>query len=69
MKSLSPLRYPGGKAKVYNRVVDFFKLNKLSSITYVEPFAGGCGLALLLLKNNIVKACQSFLQKTDRPKT
>ena len=54
MKSLSPLRYPGGKAKVYNRVVDFFKLNKLSSITYVEPFAGGCGLALLLLKNNIV---------------
>ena len=54
MKSLSTLRYPGGKAKVYNRVVDFFKLNKLSSITYVEPFAGGCGLALLLLKNNIV---------------
>ena len=55
MKSLSPLRYPGGKAKVYNRVVDFFKLNKLSSITYVEPFAGGSGLALLLLKNGIVE--------------
>ena len=54
MKSFSPLRFPGGKAKVYDKVINFFVLNKFSSITYVEPFAGGSGLALLLLKNNKV---------------
>lgn len=53
-KSLSPLRYPGGKAKVYNQIVDLLNKNNKLNITYVEPFAGGCGLALMLLKNNIV---------------
>lgn len=53
-KSISPLRYPGGKAKIYDRIERLFSRNKLSNITYTEPFAGGCGLALLLLKNKIV---------------
>lgn len=53
-KSISPLRYPGGKAKVYNQIVDLLIKNNKLNIAYVEPFAGGCGLALMLLKNNIV---------------
>ena len=50
-KSISPLRYPGGKAKIYDRIERLFSRNKLSNITYTDPFAGCCGLALLLLKN------------------
>lgn len=53
-KSISPLRYPGGKAKVYNQIVNLLVKNNKLNRTYVEPFAGGCGLALMLLKNNIV---------------
>ncbi len=53
-KSISPLRYPGGKAKVYDLIVKLLKENDFNGTTYIEPFAGGCGLALLLLKNNIV---------------
>ncbi len=53
-KSISPLRYPGGKAKVYNQIVELLTKNNKLEITYIEPFAGGCGLALMLLKNNIV---------------
>lgn len=53
-KSISPLRYPGGKAKIYEKIVNLLTENKQIGTTYVEAFAGGCGLALLLLKNNIV---------------
>ena len=53
-KSISPLRYPGGKAKLYNQIVELLIVNNKLNNTYVEPFAGGCGLALMLLKNNIV---------------
>lgn len=53
-RSISPLRYPGGKAKVYNQIVKLLEINNKLGTTYIEPFAGGCGLALLLLKKNIV---------------
>lgn len=53
-KSISPLRYPGGKAKIYNQIVELLNKNEKTNITYIEPFAGGCGLALMLLKNNKV---------------
>ena len=53
-RSISPLRYPGGKAKVYDLVVKLLKENSFNGATYIEPLAGGCGLALLLLENNIV---------------
>ena len=44
----TPLRYPGGKTKLYKEVKPF--LNTLGNDTiYVEPFAGGAGLALKLL--------------------
>lgn len=49
----SPLRYPGGKAKLAPFME--FMLNKLNiDGTYIEPFGGGAGIALDLLFNNRV---------------
>ena len=54
--AVSPLRYPGGKVKLYSYVKDILTENDLiGSATYVEPFAGGAGLAIKLLLNNDVK--------------
>ena len=53
-KTISPLRYPGGKAKVYHQILKLLEKNNKVGTIYIEPFAGGCGLALMLLKNNIV---------------
>ncbi|MFZ5352782.1 MAG: DNA adenine methylase [Bacillota bacterium] len=53
-KNLSPLRYPGGKAKLTNFIIDLVKLNNLTECSYIEPFAGGAGAALALLANGIV---------------
>lgn len=55
MKFVSPLRYPGGKSKLYDVVKTIIVENGLSNGTYVEPFAGGSGLALKLLINGDVK--------------
>lgn len=45
----SPLRYPGGKTQLYPVVRAILHENGMTGTTYVEPFAGGCGLALKLL--------------------
>lgn len=46
----SPLRYPGGKTKLYNYVSNIVNKNMaFGNRIYVEPFAGGAGLALKLL--------------------
>lgn len=50
----SPLRYPGGKVQLFPLVRDIIVVNKLQGATYVEPFAGGAGLALKLLLEGIV---------------
>lgn len=50
----SPLRYPGGKKKFYKNMLSILNKNKIKNITYVEPFAGGAGLAFALLFNNNV---------------
>jgi len=50
----SPLRYPGGKASLLNKVASIIRLNGLKHGTYAEPYAGGCGLALELLFNGHV---------------
>ena len=55
MYNYSPLRYPGGKAKLYKFVKQILVSNGLIGGTYVEPFAGGAGLALKLLLNGDVK--------------
>lgn len=49
----SPLRYPGGKSKLYKLVK--YMIEKVDDkIVYIEPFVGGAGLALLLLFNKDV---------------
>lgn len=45
----TPLRYPGGKAKLGPFLADVFRLNGLIDGTYAEPYAGGAGAGLFLL--------------------
>jgi DNA adenine methylase len=54
MKSYSPLRYPGGKVSFYPLVRNILETNHRIYGTYIEPFAGGCGLSLKLLFSNDV---------------
>ena len=51
----SPLRYPGGKTKIYGLVKSLIETNDLIGETYIEPLLAGAGLALKLLMNNDVK--------------
>ncbi len=48
----SPLRYPGGKYKLYKYVAELVKENSCN--TYIEPFCGGAAVALELLFNGVV---------------
>lgn len=50
----SPLRYPGGKSKIVPLIKRIIISNNLEDCTFVEPFAGGAGVALDLLFNNLV---------------
>lgn len=50
----TPLRYPGGKAKFAPFVKDLMEVNNLSG-DYLEPFAGGAGVALDLLYSGYCK--------------
>jgi len=52
----SPLRYPGGKTKLYDKVVGILKQNELQDVVYVEPFCGGSGLGIKLLLCNDVSS-------------
>lgn len=45
----SPLRYPGGKSKIAPLIRLIIEKNGDPDITYIEPFAGGAGVALSLL--------------------
>jgi DNA adenine methylase len=45
----SPLRYPGGKASLYDFLVRTIEANKINYGIYAEGFAGGAGAALKLL--------------------
>ena len=49
----SPLRYPGGKHKLYKYVAELVKQNNCN--TYIEPFCGGAAVALELLLDGVVK--------------
>lgn len=48
-KLYSPLRYPGGKAKLVAFFKKLIEENNLKGDTYIEPFAGGANVALSLL--------------------
>lgn len=45
----SPLRYPGGKNRIFSFVSSLIHENDLVGCKYIEPYAGGAGLALRLL--------------------
>ena len=50
----SPLRYPGGKSKLAPFIRLVLKKLRLENCVYIEPFAGGAGIALDLLINGDV---------------
>jgi len=45
----SPLRYPGGKARLAGFIKTVFRANRLLDGVYAEPYAGGAAVALALL--------------------
>lgn len=50
----TPIRYPGGKTKIYPEVRAILQENGLVGCPYAEVFAGGAGLAIkLLLKGDV----------------
>lgn len=55
MHHASPLRYPGGKAKLTPFFKRLLELNRLCDGHYAEAYAGGSGLALSLLYAEYVR--------------
>ncbi len=64
MRYASPLRYPGGKASLAKFLANIIELNELCGCPYYEPYAGGAGAALGLLKQNVVS--EIHLNDADR---
>ena len=54
MRYDSPLRYPGGKASLAPFLARAIATNDLLGCQYFEPFAGGAGAALGLLRRRVV---------------
>jgi DNA adenine methylase len=54
LRRLTPLRYPGGKAQLGSFFAGVVAANNLSDGVYVEPFAGGAGVAIALLLGDFV---------------
>ena len=50
----SPLRYPGGKARLFPFVKSLIAANGLLGGEYVEPYAGGAGIGIELLSKGYV---------------
>jgi DNA adenine methylase len=48
-KLYTPLRYPGGKGRFAPLIADLIRSNGLGGGHYLEPYAGGAGVALVLL--------------------
>lgn len=65
MHYITPLRYPGGKAKLANFLMLLIQQNGLHDIDYVEPYAGGAGVALALLLNEY--ASRIYVNDISRP--
>ena len=53
---LSPLRYPGGKARVAPYLTALIRAQAPRPSIYAEPFAGGAGAALRLLVDETVRS-------------
>lgn len=54
MRYLSPLRYPGGKARLAPFLARIIEAQSPRPTHYAEPFAGGAGAALKLLHDGVV---------------
>ena len=52
--TLSPLRYPGGKSALAGLFADLLDAMDLTGATYVEPYAGGAGAGIALLRKGRV---------------
>ena len=50
MQFVTPLRYPGGKGRLTQFVAGLMEENGLTGGHYVEPYAGGAGVAIALLR-------------------
>ncbi len=53
--ALSPLRYPGGKAALAGFFGNLIGRLGIRSATYVEPYAGGAGAGIALLRQDVVQ--------------
>ena len=54
-ETISPLRYPGGKSRLAPLVKYIIEHKTVANVTtYIEPFAGGAGVALDLLLGGTV---------------
>ena len=51
----SPLRYPGGKGKLSKFMAAVVRANGVADGRYVEPYAGGAGIAWELLITGVVR--------------
>lgn len=56
MNYRTPLRYPGGKAKLAPFVRKLFEANDLCDAAYVEAYAGGAGVAIDLLLSEYARS-------------
>ena len=54
-KLYTPLRYPGGKARFAPLIASMMKASGLDKGHYLEPYAGGAGVALFLLFEGVVE--------------
>ena len=59
----TPLRYPGGKARFAPFIASLMEANDLTGGHYFEPYAGGSGVALYLLFNDL--ACHVHINDYD----
>lgn len=53
--TLSPLRYPGGKAALAGLFGDIIRAIGIDRARYIEPYAGGVGAGIALLREGIVE--------------
>lgn len=53
--TLSPLRYPGGKAALAGFFGDILSALEIKRARYIEPYAGGVGAGIALLREDIVE--------------
>lgn len=51
----TPLRYPGGKSRLAPFLSFLLRENRISDCVYIEPFAGGSGAAINLLRKEYVR--------------